>query len=126
MTSITVLSQLAIGWTKTYCWYLGCLTTIDIAHHAPHHQRNCEWEGDVVAVVAPLGGVAQVVGHGVKVVGVHGEEGQEKTGKCRWKKKEKSNNSERNAHHGWHADEGERLKDNLSQCGVTSDCDKEH
>ena len=45
----------------------------------------CEWEGDVVAVVAPLGGVAQVVRHGVKVVGVHGEEGQEKDGKCRWK-----------------------------------------
>ena len=39
---------------------------------------TCEWEGDVVAVVAPLGGVAQVVSHGVKVVGVHGEEGQEK------------------------------------------------
>ena len=40
----------------------------------------CEWEGDVVAVVAPLGGVAQVVSHGVKVVGVHGEEGKEKDG----------------------------------------------
>ena len=39
---------------------------------------TCEWEGDVVAVVAPLGGVAQVVSHGVKVVGVHGEEGKEK------------------------------------------------
>ena len=38
----------------------------------------CEWEGDVVAVVASLGGVAQVVSHGVKVVGVHGEEGEEK------------------------------------------------
>ena len=38
----------------------------------------CEWEGDVVAVVAPLSGVAQVVSHGVKVVGVHGEEGKEK------------------------------------------------
>ena len=36
------------------------------------------WEGDVVAVVAPLGGVAQVVCHGVKVVGVHGEERMEK------------------------------------------------
>ena len=40
------------------------------------------WEGDVVAVVAPLGGVAQVVSHGVKVfgveVGVHEEEGKEK------------------------------------------------
>ena len=41
---------------------------------------SCEWEGDVVAVVAPLGGVAQGVSHGVKVVGVHGEEGQEKDG----------------------------------------------
>ena len=40
--------------------------------------KTCEWEGDVVAVVAPLGGVAQVVSHGVKVVGVHGEEGKEK------------------------------------------------
>ena len=41
---------------------------------------DCEWEGDVVAVVAPLSGVAQVVSHGVKVVGVHREEGQEKDG----------------------------------------------
>ena len=39
---------------------------------------NCEWEGVVVGDEAPLGGVAQVVSHGVKVVGVHGEEGQEK------------------------------------------------
>ena len=39
---------------------------------------TCEREGDVVAVVAPLGGVAQVVSHGVKVVGVHGEEGKVK------------------------------------------------
>ena len=42
--------------------------------------RTCEREGDVVAVVAPLGGVAQAVSHGVKVVGVHGEEGKEKDG----------------------------------------------
>ena len=38
--------------------------------------QGCEWEGDVVAVVAPLCGVAQVVSRGVKVVGVHGEEGK--------------------------------------------------
>ena len=36
---------------------------------------TCEWEGDVVGDEAALGGVAQVVCHGVKVVGVHGEEG---------------------------------------------------
>ena len=40
--------------------------------------ENCEWEGDVAAVVAPLGGVAQVVSQGVEVVGVHEEEGKEK------------------------------------------------
>ena len=32
--------------------------------------RWCEGEGDVVAVVAPLGGVAQVIFHGVQVVEV--------------------------------------------------------
>ena len=37
-------------------------------------------EGVVVGDEAPLGGVAQVVCHGVTVVGVHGEEGQEKDG----------------------------------------------
>ena len=39
---------------------------------------TCEWEGLVVGDEAPLGGVAQFVSHGVKVFGVHGEEGQEK------------------------------------------------
>ena len=38
----------------------------------------CEGEGVVVGDEAPLGGVAQVVSHGVKVVGAHGEEGREK------------------------------------------------
>ena len=31
---------------------------------------ECEGEGDVVGVVAPLGGVAQVIFHGVRVVEV--------------------------------------------------------
>ena len=43
---------------------------------------TCEREGVVVGDEAPLDGVAQVIGHGVKVigveVGVHGEEGREK------------------------------------------------
>ena len=34
------------------------------------HFKNCEGEGDVVGVVAPLGGVAQVIFHGVQVVEV--------------------------------------------------------
>ena len=45
-------------------------------------QVICKREGVVVGDEAPLGGVAQVVSHGVKVigaeVGVHGEEGKEK------------------------------------------------
>ena len=34
------------------------------------NRGKCEGEGDVVAVVAPLGGVAQVIFHGVQVVEV--------------------------------------------------------
>ena len=32
-----------------------------------YSQSLCEGEGDVVGVVAPLGGVAQVIFHGVQV-----------------------------------------------------------
>ena len=32
---------------------------------------NCEGEGDVVGVEAPLGGVAQVIFHGVQVIEVN-------------------------------------------------------
>ena len=50
-------------------------------------QVICEREGVVVGDEAPLGGVAQVVSHGVKVigaeVGVHGEEGKEKNEEVR-------------------------------------------
>ena len=47
---------------------------------------TCEGESDVVGVVAPLGGVAQVIFHGVQVVevgvhvGVH-EEGEKERGR---------------------------------------------
>ena len=44
---------------------------------------TCEREGIVGGDEGPVGGVAQVVCHGVKVVGVHGEEGQEKDGEVR-------------------------------------------
>ena len=39
---------------------------------------TCEREGIVGGDEGPVGGVAQVVCHGVKVVGVHREEGLEK------------------------------------------------
>ena len=47
----------------------------------------CEGAGDVVGVVTPLGGVAQVIFHGVKVVEVgvvlrvHQDRGKEEDGK---------------------------------------------
>ena len=47
---------------------------------------TCEREGVVVGDEAPLGGVAQVISHGVKVVGVawRGRKGKRR-GKCGWK-----------------------------------------
>ena len=39
-----------------------------------------KWEGIVGGDEGPVGGVSQVVSHGVKVVGVHGEEGREEDG----------------------------------------------
>ena len=44
---------------------------------------TCEREGIVGGDEGPVSGVAQVVCHGVKVVGVHGEEGQEKNEEVR-------------------------------------------
>ena len=41
---------------------------------------TCEREGIVRGDEGPVSGVAQVVCHGVKVVGVHGEEGREEDG----------------------------------------------
>ena len=44
---------------------------------------TCEREGLVGGDDDPVGGVAQVVSHRVKVVGVHGEAGKEKDGEVR-------------------------------------------
>ena len=44
---------------------------------------TCEWEGIVGGDEAPVGGVAQVIGHGVKVVVGHQEEGQDLHGYVR-------------------------------------------
>ena len=50
--------------------------------HVPRHPCDESVSGKVSAKSevdeGPVGGVAQVVSHGVKVVGVHGEEGKEK------------------------------------------------
>ena len=44
---------------------------------------TCEREGIVRGDEGPVGGVVQVVCHGVKVVGVHEEEGREEEGEVR-------------------------------------------
>ena len=70
---------------------------------------TCKGEGDVVAVIAPLGGVAQVIFHGVQVVKVgvqvrvH-EEGEKEKGRgsAGGSKERGRRESRRNAHHGWH------------------------
>ena len=48
---------------------------------------------------------------------MHGEEGKEKDEELRERQKEKSSNSERNAHHGWYGDGMTDSRDDLSQCG---------
>ena len=50
---------------------------------------TCKLEGIVGGDESPVDGVAQVDCHGVKVVGVHGEEGQEEDGEVRREVKRK-------------------------------------
>ena len=67
---------------------------------------TCEGEGDVVGVEAPLGGVAQVIFHGVQVVEVgvqvrvHQDRGVEEDGEGQVEVKGRMKRSERTAHHG--------------------------
>ena len=81
----------------------------------------CEREGVVVGDEAPLGGVAQVISHGVKVigveVGVHGEEGKEKDEEVRVEVKGEVEQlrEKRSSWMVWRWSDG--LKDDLSQCG---------
>ena len=56
----------------------GCSQVVFAPREPRQTLRSCEREGIVGGDEAPVGGVAQVVSHGVKVVGVHGEEGKEK------------------------------------------------
>ena len=58
------------------------MTHLDLQKRFPIN-HVCEREGVVQGDEGAVGGVAQVVSHGVKVVGVHGEEGREKDGEVR-------------------------------------------
>ena len=92
---------------------------------SPTHSDSCEGEGDVVAVVAPLGRVAQVVSHGVNVVGVHEEEGKEKDEEVRMEVQGEIEElrEKRSSWMVWRWSDGH--KDDLSQCGVTRDQDED-
>ena len=83
----------------------------------------CEWVGDVVGVVTPLGGVAQVSFHGVKVVEVgvvlrvHQDRGVEEDGEGQVEVEREEGEVKENhtcMKMGWSED----LKDNLSQWGA--------
>ena len=86
---------------------------------------TCEGAGDVVAVVAPLGGVTQVVSHGVKVVGVgvgvREEEGKEKDEEVLVEVKGEVEENQRQPHMCMAREWDDRLKDDLSRRGVTRD-----
>ena len=60
----------------------------------PRFFAVCVAEGIVGGDEGPVSGVAQVVCHGVRVVGVHGEEGQEKDGEVRGEVKGKVEESQ--------------------------------
>ena len=61
---------------------------------------TCEWKGDVVGDEAALGGVAQVVSHGVKFVGVHGEEGKDQGRRSAGGSKRRGRRESRTTTHG--------------------------
>ena len=59
---------------------------------------TCGREDLVVGDEGPVGGVAQVVCHGVKVVAVHREEGREEEGKVQGQVKRRSRATQRETH----------------------------
>ena len=80
--------------------------------------------GDVVGVEAPLGGVAQVIFHGVQVVEVgvqvrvHEDRGEEEDGEGQVEvEREVEEIRENDTCATWREDD--RLMNDLSQCGVT-------
>ena len=79
---------------------------------------------DVIRVVTPLGGVAQVIFHGVQVVEVglqvrvHQDRGEEEDGEGQVEVEGEVEEKEiNNTCATWR--EGDRLVNDLSQCGVT-------
>ena len=77
----------------------------------------CEREGIVGGDEGPVGGVAQVVSHGVKVVGVHREEGKEKDEEVRGEVKGEVEQLRDNRTCAWREDGMTDSRDDLSQCG---------
>ena len=82
---------------------------------------RCGREGLVVGDEAPVSEVAQIIGHGVKVIGVevglHGEEGREKDVEVRVEVKGEVQQL-REKRSSWFVDEDERLKRRLEPMWV--------
>ena len=80
----------------------------------------CEGEGDVIGVEAPLGGVAQVIFHGVQVVEVgvqvrvHQDRGVEEDGEGQVEVEREDEEVRENRTYTWRGDEMGRMND-LSQ-----------
>ena len=78
---------------------------------AEKHQRNCEGGDDVVGVEAPLGGVAQVICHGVQVVEVgvhvrvHEKRGEEEDGEVQVEEEREVEEVRENRTQTWREDE---------------------
>ena len=87
--------------------------------------RGCEGEGDVVGVVAPLGGVAQVIFHGVQVVEVgvqvrvHQDRGVEEDGEGQVEVEREVQEVRENRTSWMTCRWSDGHMDDLSQCGVT-------
>ena len=79
-------------------FFLGCIFSFMCVLFCFMCVFFCEWEGVVVGDEAPLGGVAQDGSHGVKVVGVHGEEGKEEDGELQVKVKGEVEENQRQPH----------------------------
>ena len=88
------------------------------ARHRTTPGTNCEREGIVGGDEGPVSGVAQVVCHGVKVVGVNGEEGREEEGEVQGEVEGEVEQLREKRTCAWREDGMTDSRDDLSQCGV--------
>ena len=113
------------SWQSGPVPWSGSLGRADSTCSAGRTDSICEGESDVVGVEAPLGGVAQVIFHGVQVVEVgvqvrvHQDRGVEEDGEGQVEV-EREDEEVREKHTSWMVcGWSDRRVNDLSQCGVT-------